>query len=39
MIDHKALERDEISQGSREIEMRDHNAVERDEGSQGSRER
>ena len=39
MIDHKALERDEISQDSREIEMRDHNAVERDEGSQGSRER
>ena len=38
MIDHKALERDEISQAV-EIEMRDHNAVERDEGSQGSRER
>ena len=49
MLDHKALERDEISQGSREIEvrdhkavereMRDHKAVERDERSQGSRER
>ena len=30
MIYHKALERDEISQGSREIEMRDHKAVERE---------
>ena len=30
MLDHKALERDEISQGSREIEVRDHKAVERE---------
>ena len=46
MIDHKATERDEISQGSRDRditrqyrEMRDHKAIERDERSQGSREK
>ena len=40
MRDHKAVERNVRSQGSREreSEMRDQKAVERDERSQGSKE-
>ena len=37
MRDHKAVERDERSQGSRE--MKDHKAVKKYEKSQGKRER